>query len=130
LLTPNWCYHGHHNASNVDAYWVDVLDAPLEHFLHPMFFQVHPERVEPSEQIEEASPYRFAYDDYWPRLQSSDEQAPGERSMVLGPPTMPTFDRVVVSLEPKAVLAMPKSTANYIYTVIKGSGVSQIGERR
>jgi len=29
LLTPNWSTHGHGNNSKSNAYWLDVLDAPL-----------------------------------------------------------------------------------------------------
>src|SRR5690606_1588145 len=58
------------------------------------------------------------------------EQAPGVRTLVLGPPTMPTFDRVVVHLEAGATWELPKTTANYSYTVIRGAGVSTIRDRR
>jgi gentisate 1,2-dioxygenase len=129
LLTPNWCYHGHANESRQDAYWIDFLDAPLVQFLGPMFFNVHPDMLEPADGVEPGSPMRFAYADYKPRLLQAAESAPGVRTLELGPPTLVTFDRVAVHLSAQARWACPRSTVNQIFTVIEGSGVSQIGGR-
>jgi gentisate 1,2-dioxygenase len=130
LLTPNWCYHGHSNESNTEAYWVDFLDAPLVQHLGPMFFEVHPDVLEKTEKIDEASPFRFAYADYKPTLLAKPELSKGLRMMELGPPTLTTFDRKVIHLENGSVYSPQKSTANMIYTVIEGSGVSDINGQK
>jgi gentisate 1,2-dioxygenase len=127
LLTPNWCYHGHANESSQDAYWVDFLDAPVVHFLGPMFFNVHPDHLERSDEVEPRSPMRFAYADYKPKLVLAPECVPGVRTLVLGPETLVSFDRVAVHLEQGSQWQCPRSTANQIFTVIEGSGVSSIG---
>src|SRR6202022_4063109 len=44
LLTPNWAWHGHSNDGGENAYWIDVLDAPLTNLLGPVFFQHYEEK--------------------------------------------------------------------------------------
>jgi gentisate 1,2-dioxygenase len=129
LLTPNWCYHGHANESDQDAYWIDYLDAPLVQFLGPMFFNVHPDHLEPADAVDERSPMRFAYADYKPCLLQAPECAPGVRTLELGPASLVSFDRVAVSLAAGAGWTCPRSTINQIFTVIEGSGRSRVGDR-
>jgi gentisate 1,2-dioxygenase len=129
LLTPNWCYHGHDNTCEQDAYWIDFLDAPLVQHLGPMFFEVHPDKLEKATEIDVHSPMRFAYTDYMPRLLTAPECAPGVRTLELGPPRLPTFDRVVVRLRREAEWFCARTTANRIYTVVEGRGVTEVGGR-
>lgn len=126
LLTPNWCYHGHSNESNTESYWIDFLDSPLVQHLGPMFFEVHPDTLEKAEKIAPNSPFRFAYVDYKPNLLATPEISKGVKLMELGPPTLTTFDRKVIHLENGAIFSPPKSTSNSIFTVIEGTGVSEI----
>jgi gentisate 1,2-dioxygenase len=127
LLTPNWCYHGHSNDSQQDAYWIDFLDAPLVQFLGPMFYNEHPDGLEKVTGVDANSPMRFAFHDYHPKLLAAPEVATGVRLLELGPPTLVTFDRTVVSVKAGAKWINERSTANCIYTVIAGSGRSRAG---
>jgi gentisate 1,2-dioxygenase len=127
LLTPNWCWHGHSNESDMDAYWIDILDAPLVQRLGPMFFEHHPDAVEPAAEVDERSPTRFAYAQYKPRLLAAPQAAPGVRTLELGPPTLPSFDRVAVRLTRGAEWRCPRSTASSIFAVIEGRGASSVG---
>ncbi len=129
LLTPNGCYHGHSNESAHEGYWIDFLDAPLVQHLGPMFFESHPETLQSAIEISETSPMRFAAADYMPRLAEADEIAPGVRTLKLGPPTLITFDRVVIRLSTKSEWRCVRNTANQIFTVIEGSGVSTVEGR-
>jgi gentisate 1,2-dioxygenase len=129
LLTPNGCYHGHVNESDQEGYWIDFLDAPLVQHLGPMFFEVHPDTLQAATEVSEHSPMRFAASDYKPRLLQAPELAPGVQSLVLGPPYLSTFDRVVLHLSPAASWRCPRNTANQIFTVIAGSGVSSVEGR-
>jgi gentisate 1,2-dioxygenase len=129
LLTPNWCYHGHANESSRDAYWIDILDAPLVQFLGPMFFNVHPEQLQRADRVDERSPMRFAYADYKPRLLQAPPCAPGVTSIELGPSQIATFDRVALRLAAGVNWTCPRSSANRIFTVIEGSGTSRIAGR-
>jgi gentisate 1,2-dioxygenase len=128
LLTPNWCYHGHSNESTQEAYWIDFLDAPLVHVLGPMFYNEHPDMLEPATAVDAVSPMRFAHRDYFPKLQAAAEVAPGVRLLELGPPTLVTFDRTVASLAAGAKWQCQRSTANKIFTVIAGEGRTLAGD--
>jgi gentisate 1,2-dioxygenase len=127
LLTPNGCWHGHSNESDAEAYWIDVLDAPLVQHLGPMFFEPHADDLEPAGRVDEGSPMRFAYSEFKPRLLAAAETAPGVRLLELGPPRLATFDRVAVALAAGAEWHCARSTVNRIFTVIEGSGVSRMG---
>jgi gentisate 1,2-dioxygenase len=129
LLTPNWCYHGHANESDREAYWIDFLDAPLVQLLGPMFFNVHPEFLQPADGVDEHSPMRFAYADYRPKLLQQSECAPGVRSLELGPPRLVTFDRVVMHFSAGAQWRSARSTVSQIFTVIEGNGISTAADR-
>jgi gentisate 1,2-dioxygenase len=129
LLTPNWHYHGHSNEGSEDAYWIDILDAPLVQLLGPMFFEHHPDQVEAAPQVAERSPMRFAHADYRPRLREQPRNADDVRTLELGAGSVDTFDRIVAQLEPGAPWSRPRSTANRIYTVIEGHGETQAAGR-
>ncbi len=130
LLTPNMCYHGHSNESDAEAYWVDFLDAPLVQHLGPMFFELHPDTLERADTVDPASPMRFAYADYLPRLLAAAPVAPGVRTLELGPPRLDTFDRTVIRIDADAHWHCPRDTVNRIFTVIEGQGHSVVnGER-
>jgi gentisate 1,2-dioxygenase len=129
LLTPNGCWHGHSNESDVDAYWIDVLDAPLTIAMGPVFFQHHPELVESATRVDSGSPMRFAFEDYASRLADAPEIAEGVCQYVLGPATLVTFDRVAMSLAAGAQWEHGRCSASQIYTVVQGSGRSRIGDR-
>lgn len=127
LLTPNWSYHGHHNQSASEAYWIDILDAPLVQALGPMFFEHHPEAVEPADRVDAASPMRFAYAEYLPRLRASAPVSPGVRRLELGADRIESFDRVAIHVDAGADWRGEKSTASRILLVIDGRGSSTIG---
>jgi gentisate 1,2-dioxygenase len=128
LLTPSWAYHGHDNRSPDDAYWIDILDAPLVQLLGPMFFEHHPEQFERSEEIAADSPLRFAYGTYKPRLLAEKESSAGVKMLTLGPAQLDTFSRVAVHLDADTTWLCERSTANQIFVVVEGSGQSTIGD--
>ena len=129
LLTPNGCYHGHDNQSEHDAYWIDFLDVPLVQFLGPMFFQIHPHQLQASGVINAKSAMRFAFADYVPELLHRSTEASGVKLMELGPPRLCSFDRFVVSLEAKQDWRCPKTTANHLFVVLQGQGVTRVEGR-
>jgi gentisate 1,2-dioxygenase len=126
LLTPNWHYHGHDNQSDQDAYWIDILDAPTVQLLGPMLFEHHPDSVETAVKIDPASPMRFAYAEYRPRLLAQAESAPGVRTLELGAGMIRTFDRTAVRMDRGSQWRLPKKTSSDIYIVIEGTGKSLI----
>ena len=45
LMTPGWCFHGHHNETDQPMAWIDGLDVPLAHDLDLGFFEFGSEVV-------------------------------------------------------------------------------------
>jgi len=135
LLTPNWSSHGHGNDSRACAYWLDFLDVPLVQLLEPMFF-------EPAEGEEEAntnstpptkdSPFVFTLADTLKRLDAASVDAAGPfgTHVELGNPAMETIGLHMMRLAPRLRTAAHRTTANNIYAIVKGTGVTTIdGER-
>lgn len=58
VLTPSWSWHGHANRGDKTAFWLDFLDVPLVQNLENMFFENHPEQVEPVRTSDPDSPLR------------------------------------------------------------------------
>jgi len=129
LLTPNWCWHGHQNESGERAYWIDFLDAPLVHFLEPMFFEPFPGGVERTDEVDERSPMRFPFAAIASRLDAQAESRPGEREVPLGPPHIDTMALCVTRLAAGAGSTAGRSTANSIFAVIDGHGRSSIDDK-
>jgi gentisate 1,2-dioxygenase len=130
LLTPNGCYHGHDNQTTEEAYWIDILDVPLVQFLGPMFFEVHPDSLQSSRQVSPQSSMRFAFEDYMSKLMASSEVSDGVKTLLLGPPSLTTFDRTAVHLRANAVWDLPQATPNQIWVVLKGEGTTQVNGQR
>jgi len=123
LLTPNWAWHGHSNDGTDDAYWIDVLDAPLTHLLGPMFFQQYPGQfVQTTNEVAADSPFRFPFDRCAARLARQPETAPGLREIVLGPPFIDTMRIKWRLFAEKSSHAEFETTANCVYAVKSGIG--------
>jgi gentisate 1,2-dioxygenase len=45
LLTPGWCFHGHHNETDKPMAWIDGLDIPFSYQNDVGFFEFGSERV-------------------------------------------------------------------------------------
>jgi gentisate 1,2-dioxygenase len=131
VLTPNWSWHAHQNASDAAAYWIDFLDVPLTQLLEPMFFEPFPAGfIEPTTAVDEASPLRFAFSATCGRLERAPEVQPGLRDVLLGPASLATLDLHVLRLEPDHTWTEGRSTANSVFGVIQGDGTSVIDGQR
>ncbi|MEO5597875.1 MAG: cupin domain-containing protein [Novosphingobium sp.] len=122
LLTPNWAWHGHDNGAETNAFWIDFLDVPLIHLIEPMFFEQHPEWIEPAGEEQPQSPYRFAFETTGPAVLAAPETRPGERMLDLGPPHMTTIGLALRHLSAGATLPDPRTTMNALHAVIAGTG--------
>ena len=137
LLTPNWSTHGHGNHSKASAYWLDFLDAPLVQLLEPMFFE-HTEEEE-HEAFEAAppppttsSPFVFTLKDTLARLDAAppDPSGPFGTQIELGAPALDTVALYMMRLSAGNRTATHRTTANNIFAVVRGSGMTTIdGER-
>jgi gentisate 1,2-dioxygenase len=136
LLTPNWSSHGHGNNSRSCAYWLDFLDVPLVQLLEPMFFEPAEEEKAHDASADAAptkdSPFVFPLSETLKRLDTASPDPSGRfgTQVQLGNPAMDTIGLFMMRLEPRAKTAPYRTTANNVYAVVKGAGVTEIdGER-
>jgi gentisate 1,2-dioxygenase len=138
LLTPNWSTHGHGNNSKTNAYWLDVLDAPLVQLLEPMFFEPLDEDAsheafeqEPAAPTKE-SPFVFTLAETERRLGEAEATPSGPfgTAIELGNPALDTAALHMMRLAPAVRTVPHQSTANNIYAIVRGTGTTTVdGER-
>jgi gentisate 1,2-dioxygenase len=132
ILTPGGCWHGHGNDGAGPCIWLDCLDVPLAHLLEPVFFEPHPAGFAPIESRPPGSPYRFACAESRRRLEAGRPDAQGIHGIriELGAPALPT-SAVYLQRLPAGFATRPyQTTANQLYCVVEGEGVTQIGDAR
>jgi len=137
LLTPNWSTHGHGNASKACAYWLDFLDAPLVQLLEPMFFEPHEEEDQSHEAFDEDpptkdSPFVFTLAETAQRLDAAEATPAGPfgTAIELGGPALDTVGLHMMRLAPGVRTEAHQSTANNIYAIVRGSGVTDVDGTR
>jgi gentisate 1,2-dioxygenase len=143
LLTPNWSTHGHGNHSRACAYWLDFLDAPLVQLLEPMFFEAVEDEgkhadapgMAPSQAPAPATtdqPFVFTLKDTLRRLGETkpEPRGPFATQIELGHPALATTALYMMQLRPGVRTAPYRTTANNIYAVVRGEGVSEIDGQR
>jgi len=128
LLTPGMAWHSHANGGGEDCYWMDFLDVPLVHLLEPMFFEGHPERVEQAVEPLDEAPIAFRWADTEARLDAAAADAgTGEAVCVrLGPAQLDTIALAMHRVPAGTATPALRTTANRIFAVVKGAGVSVI----
>ncbi|EIE99294.1 cupin domain-containing protein [Saccharomonospora glauca] len=129
LLTPSYAWHSHSAAGPDDCYWVDILDVPLIHLLEPMFFERHPDELESDVVDAEESPLAFRWEDSLERLaaqRTAPEHGMAEREIQLGDPALRTIALHVQQMSAGFRSATSRTTANSIFTVLRGSGETEI----
>ncbi|MPM64495.1 Gentisate 1,2-dioxygenase [bioreactor metagenome] len=124
LLTPSWAWHSHSSNGTEDCFWVDVLDVPLVHLMEGMFFERHPDKLEPDVVDADSSPIAFRWEDSVAALEKAEAPANGmaEREIQLGNPALRTVALHMQRFNPGFKSAQFRTTANSIFTVVKGSG--------
>ncbi|WP_159917709.1 cupin domain-containing protein [Pantoea sp. 18069] len=124
LLTPSWAWHSHSSNGNEDCYWVDVLDVPLVHLMEGMFFERHPDKLEPDVVDADSSPIAFRWEDTLAALAVAAPPAHGmaEREVELGNPALRTVALHAQRFNAGFCSALYRTTANSIFTVIQGRG--------
>jgi gentisate 1,2-dioxygenase len=132
VLTPNWSWHGHGNDSDAAAYWIDFLDVPLVQMLEPMFFEPHPKEFESGNAPRTPSPLCFPWKETQERLAAANPD-PGGRygiQVQLGHPALDTMALFMMRLTPEIATSPYRTTANNIYAVVDGEGVTELDDRR
>jgi gentisate 1,2-dioxygenase len=128
LLTPSWSWHGHGNSGTKPAVWIDFLDVPLVHLLDPMFFEPHPDGWAEATIETRDTPILFPYGETNARLDAAEPDPSGcfGRRIELGSPALPTIGLYVHRFSAGTSTAPYRSTANYQYCVIEGSGTTVV----
>ncbi|OGT80627.1 MAG: hypothetical protein A3H91_00340 [Gammaproteobacteria bacterium RIFCSPLOWO2_02_FULL_61_13] len=114
VLTPGWCWHGHASDASTPGYWIDFLDVPLIHHLESVFIERSARGYEPPTHTDTRSAYLFS-------PQEVLGSGSGPVDVVIGAEHMRTIGLHLVRLPSGTQRTMPKSTANNLYAVIKGS---------
>ncbi|HXF34172.1 MAG TPA: cupin domain-containing protein [Candidatus Acidoferrales bacterium] len=128
VLTPSWMWHGHGNEGAVPSYWIDYLDVPLVHLLEPMFFELYPGGIQPAGARAESSPMRFRGADLQKQLAGAapDETGRFARCVTLDAPSLPNIRLQMCGLDAGRSTKSLRTTANSIYSVVRGRGVSTV----
>lgn len=130
LLTPSFLWHEHayDGLPSADCYWVDVLDVPLVHLLEPMFFERHATGTQEDPEDLAEAPIAFRHEDTMARLDAAGpcEHGMAEREVELGQPAMPTIALHVQRMSAGFRSPTVRTTANSIFTVLGGSGVTTV----
>jgi len=59
VLTPSWTYHGHANAGDAPAIWLDGLDIPMVNLFGASFAEHHPDAEQPVTRPEGDALWRY-----------------------------------------------------------------------
>ncbi len=128
LLTPGGCWHSHFNEGTSDAFWIDILDVPLVHLLEPMFFEEHPDGHQAVDQAPATHPFYMPAAQMDAALAASADQGGVRRSALAMEPAIPTVAASPLAIAAGATFAPPRSTANRLLLVTRGTGTARLGD--
>lgn len=158
ILTPAYTWHDHHNKSNENKVWIDILDVPVLGFMRQFFFESYPDGVQPlhGNQADWASlrgnalrpawekpndlriPYRYAWEDVNAMLEQycTSEGSPFDDVIlhyshpITGGSTLPTLDCYIQSLRPGFRGEKHRHTSSTVYYVVEGEGTTVVGDKK
>ena len=122
VLTPSGSWHGHGHDGDRAATWIDYLDVPLVQLLEPVFFEPHPAGVEKPERVTPESPFIYSFAATETRLAAASADTQYGRQVELGNPALKTMGLYMMQLASGFETAPVRTTANNVYTVIRGEG--------
>ena len=156
VLTPNWSWHDHHNDSEKDVMWLDVLDMGIALALNQTFYDTIGEASQPLYQdpgqymaartgivrpawevpTTQAYPMRYAWKDVEPQLKRmAGLQGSPYDGIVLeyvnpmtGGPAFPTMGCWVQMLRPGEETKTHRHTSSSVFYVIRGQGTTVVGD--
>ena len=132
VLTPGGAWHGHGHDGDQPACWLDGLDIPLTHLLEPMYFEPYPGRYQAATSRTDSSPYRYSAADIARRLDAErdDPQGLSGPRIELEARDMPSMGLSMERLAAGQATRRQRSTASRCFVVMRGSGVSIVGDQR
>jgi gentisate 1,2-dioxygenase len=122
VLTPSGSWHGHGHDGDRPATWIDYLDVPLVQLLEPIFFEHHPAGIEKPERETPESPFIFSFSKIEAQLSAAPADPQYGRQVELGKPALKTMGLYMTRLDAGSKTARLKTTANNVYTVVRGEG--------
>jgi gentisate 1,2-dioxygenase len=153
ILTPTWTWHDHTNQSDHPMVWFDGLDLPLLTTLESIFFENHPDQVQPVEghhlserglvgvgrrelglraPLAHAPLLRYRWAETERTLEALHQARGGPMSglefvnPLTGGPAVSTFACEMYRLYPGARTPSRRKTGSSVYVVLHGSGRSVI----
>jgi gentisate 1,2-dioxygenase len=126
VLTPSGSWHGHGHDGDRPATWIDYLDVPLVQLLEPIFFEHHPEGVEKHDRVTPESPFIYSFATSETRLAAAAADPQHGRQIELGNPALKTMGLFMMQLDKGSRTQPSKTTANNVYTVVRGEGSTEI----
>ena len=156
ILTPKLSWHDHSNESREPMLWLDGLDFPLVQALHQVMQERYPKRRQDIEKGSEevtdklgaslrhgmplADFFHYKWRDTERTLRAL-AQSPAARDRfdgyllefrnpLTGGPTMTTIQCALQLLTPGDETETHRHTSTVIYHVFRGTGATQIGERK
>jgi gentisate 1,2-dioxygenase len=132
VLTPGWCWHGHGNDGPAPAYWLDYLDVPFVQAVESMFFEPYPGDFEAITAAPARSPFVFPWRETEAALDRTAPDPTGRfgRQIPLVAPSLRTIGLFMLRLEAGTRTKPLQTTANNIYSVVRGQGETTVdGER-
>ena len=157
ILTPPGSWHHHENHADEKVIWLDAIDTPYVKAINALFYQPHPEGVQPLAEAGDSPTHRIGWvrPTWEPARQGGlpiaykwrDTQraldglkdAPGSPydgillkyvHPVTGGPVMPTFSCGIQMLRPGEQTRAHRHTSGAVYHVLRGQGVTQAGAER
>lgn len=133
VLTPNWDWHDHHNASDGRALWLDVLDGPVVAALNQTVFESYGEDRQPVRNDVDPARLRFPWKDMRKALDEMDGppsphdgHAVAYRDPETGGSPLRTLGPAVQRL-PEGFTGMPhRRSASAVHFVIEGRGRTEV----
>src|SRR6266516_2201959 len=153
ILTPNWTWHDHNNKSDDPVVWFDGLDLPLLATLESIFFENHPDQLQPVEghngseqrfagvglrEMGATSPVahspllRYRWEETERTLESLHQARGGPMislefvNPLTGGPAVSTFACEMHRIYPGERTPSRRKTGSSVYVVFQGSGRSVI----
>ncbi|MDX1483790.1 MAG: cupin domain-containing protein [Alphaproteobacteria bacterium] len=79
VLTPNWTWHDHHNPSDSNVVWLDVLDVHLAKYLDAMYGELYSEGAADNPNYFEGASQTIVYPDGYCRRRFGAARPPADR---------------------------------------------------
>lgn len=133
ILTPSWCWHDHGHDGDIPTIWIDIHDFPFGEHLRGIFFEPFERQQQPLRNAEAtSSPYMFKGHAARAALRAETRHDPAMGVTHLyrreqDDRTLPTMACRLHRFAPGEQLDAARQTANLIYHVVAGRGVTQAG---